>query len=1084
MKALRLALLSLLLPLAAALAEDPQPVRLAVIPIDYLRRFDRFVTNGVFRTVAVRDEKVNPLADLLMVQLGEDKRLQLVERSELDQVFKELELSASGLVDASARLKLGQVLKAKGLVLVEQNAEGTRGVLRLLEAELGFQAGRWNYDLKSLTLEDVAGRMRKDVLGALPKLTVAASNRVSVSVLRFQDATSSARRQWIELVLPGLFEDSLAADSRVVVLERHQVASLHTEAQVSGDLGLPPSTVLLDGQIALTRGAAVNGANPPLTFTVRLRDGALKEIGAVAKEGTLEKMEDLVAQTAAAVLQELGRIGPSRAGPVASAEATAFRDFEGEVAPFWALETAYALNPKNEQVSYELVRLLTRRSAGSVDEKTHSLGMANMDSREEALEYAHCLKRAADLARDSGSIAVQDGLCSEVVGSNGGLLLNDWGSWRDVEIGSMLQPVRAFMKAEAEREAANAGTKRLPAYLITAGLAFDDGRERFAFMECLLKRWADDPALPYAERMLRSTICLSFQRFDRTTYNWLAARPEPELRFAANVLLYGCDGSVQAKHRYAVAAVRAGAEAFDHVDFVALAEKDDFKPAGQMYQYFRGPLCQLLAVCPEEKPKVAAKVMQTFGALLDKGDLNTCVALAPHLYRDLLAPADYRVLVERILDLRARYTVPVDKVERGYIQACFRSLEETRAEWTPPVPCVVRVLLTPESRELATLAGGVTSARSLTPQRLLLDGSTLWVGMLAAGTDIQAKTGNRDGAALLRLDLSTGKLQALRFGEQAQENTLDYDAEADAGDNVVEIWRWGLVPMCRWGDRICVGQAGRAVYLFPAAEQRAGTDAPPVLRLAKADGIPETSFVGLAAVGDHLYIASQNLLMKWNPATRVTEIVANTSERLAAGPLKGRGILIHIWGDPVQKALYAIFMGNNERNIRNYTPGHESWRMNLADSTWQQLPCSAPNRYGKGPYINATYAWDQERVWLANPGGTNAAWILFDAKQQRFAEVAKPAEAQWTPWLDVPKEAMELCEPRGVKAALSRQSSATGQSMVDAVPWENGTIAIACVGKGWEIRHYTRQTNAVSASLAWAPLVQGAGTVAAAQAPP
>ena len=503
MKTFRIALLSLLLPLVTTFAEDAQPVRLAVVALDYVRHFDtnNVRTSSDVATVDKRDAKVNPLADLLMLQLGEDKRLQLVERGELDRIFRELELSASGLVDGSARLRLGQVLKAKGLVLVEQNAEGTRGVLRLIEGEQGFQAGRWNYDLKSLTLEDVAARMRKDVLGALPKLTAAASNRVSVSVLRFQDATSSARRQWIELVLPGLFEDALVADPRVVVLERHQVAPLLTETQVAGGLGLPPSSVLLDGQIALTRGVAMSGTNLALTFTVRLRDGALKVIGTVAKDGTLDRIEDLAAQTAAAVLQELARIGPSLAGVAVSAESAAFRNFEGDVAPFWAVETAYALNPKNEQAAHELVQILAERSVCT----------GPLNSREQALEYARCLKRAAEIAQDSGSVAVQDRFCFVVVFSLRGRLLEGWGTWRDAEVGSLLRPARALLKAAAERWAPTVrqgGVTGFCRCLVAARLACDGGRERFLFMEGLIKRVIDDPSLSYAERMLQAIICL------------------------------------------------------------------------------------------------------------------------------------------------------------------------------------------------------------------------------------------------------------------------------------------------------------------------------------------------------------------------------------------------------------------------------------------------------------------------------------------------------------------------------------------------------------------------------------------------
>ena len=78
-----------------ALGDSPAaPVRLAVI------------AQG-------RSSECRGLADLLQVELSRRDGIELVEREEIDRVLAEQALTASGLVEESARINLGALLKAK-----------------------------------------------------------------------------------------------------------------------------------------------------------------------------------------------------------------------------------------------------------------------------------------------------------------------------------------------------------------------------------------------------------------------------------------------------------------------------------------------------------------------------------------------------------------------------------------------------------------------------------------------------------------------------------------------------------------------------------------------------------------------------------------------------------------------------------------------------------------------------------------------------------------------------------------------------------------------------------------------------------
>lgn len=71
--------------------------------------------------VIVSDASATAAADLLTVELTKTPRLQLLERAEIGRIRREQGLSAAN----RDNLKLGQILGADGLLLLETAQEGT-----------------------------------------------------------------------------------------------------------------------------------------------------------------------------------------------------------------------------------------------------------------------------------------------------------------------------------------------------------------------------------------------------------------------------------------------------------------------------------------------------------------------------------------------------------------------------------------------------------------------------------------------------------------------------------------------------------------------------------------------------------------------------------------------------------------------------------------------------------------------------------------------------------------------------------------------------------------------------------------------
>ena len=106
------------------------------------------------------------LADLLQADLSNRDGIEMVEREEIDRVLAEQAISAAGLVAASERVRLGQVLRAKGLLFVgEETSSNQVFRLRLVETTRGILAGYVVLPVSGSLKPLVQGMVERVVLG-------------------------------------------------------------------------------------------------------------------------------------------------------------------------------------------------------------------------------------------------------------------------------------------------------------------------------------------------------------------------------------------------------------------------------------------------------------------------------------------------------------------------------------------------------------------------------------------------------------------------------------------------------------------------------------------------------------------------------------------------------------------------------------------------------------------------------------------------------------------------------------------------------------------------------------------------------
>src|SRR5882724_3497827 len=185
-------------------------------------------TNAASRLALISESAdASAAADVLTAELSSHKNLQLLERNEIEKVYREQGLSAGN----KDYLKLGQILGADGLLLMEIAKEGTNQLLnvRLVAVKPGvvLAAEKFSWPVANLTEWSSAFVRHLDLF--LPKLTVLIKDAIPISVVNLRSAVQSAEALESERQLKLLTIQRLSRERQFFVLERQKMQLLTEE---------------------------------------------------------------------------------------------------------------------------------------------------------------------------------------------------------------------------------------------------------------------------------------------------------------------------------------------------------------------------------------------------------------------------------------------------------------------------------------------------------------------------------------------------------------------------------------------------------------------------------------------------------------------------------------------------------------------------------------------------------------------------------------------------------------------------------------------------------------------------------------
>ncbi len=186
---------------------------------------------------------------LLEVALSRRPGLALVERSQIQDILRELSLSAGGFFDPSQSPRLGHILGAQILIFVEKmpSPNGPIDRYRLVESKTGIVINTLFEDEK--VANDIT-LIVQTIGQGLQKLLVPPNQRYYIGVLDVRNTEPGIALDGKAEALKMFLANDMALSPNIFVLDREHLQHLQEEKTLSNnDLDLKASTYLIEGGI-------------------------------------------------------------------------------------------------------------------------------------------------------------------------------------------------------------------------------------------------------------------------------------------------------------------------------------------------------------------------------------------------------------------------------------------------------------------------------------------------------------------------------------------------------------------------------------------------------------------------------------------------------------------------------------------------------------------------------------------------------------------------------------------------------------------------------------------------------------------
>ncbi len=249
----------------------------------------------------IADESLREYADILTVELSKDKDLVLLERSKIDKIFKEQQISVENL--GAKSIELGKLLGADGLIILKKiNFDKKEFVVsRLVAVNTGVILGATFQPFPPEKSDEWLKGIQTRFLLLLPKLKVQSKDSVPISILNIRAPIDTSELKLLEKEFTLALAFRLVQEKEIFVLERWKMEKLDWEKDLGSAENNPfwTGSYLLDGSIELV-------GDDSIKVVVRLRKPSGEELR-LEETGKKDKLNEVTDRLTKKILQELGK---------------------------------------------------------------------------------------------------------------------------------------------------------------------------------------------------------------------------------------------------------------------------------------------------------------------------------------------------------------------------------------------------------------------------------------------------------------------------------------------------------------------------------------------------------------------------------------------------------------------------------------------------------------------------------------------------------------------------------------------------------------------------------------------------------
>jgi WD40 repeat protein len=323
-----------------------------------------------------RSDATKNLLDLAQVELSNDKGLVLLDRQSIDSVIAEQKLNLSGLVDANTAVKVGKLLHADMLAIVETGG-AKNDAFGVVIYDTGTGMKFVDQSLPENKLTEQVAAIAEATRRAVEKRAKGAKDLKTISIMGIRNADLPRDRDATCRSLGMILERQLLGLPKIGVLERKRLEFLNKEKQLPTEGGyqeLLTSMLVID--LEFSKLQAGKGAKA----TAILSNGTGKELQRVTIEAKDLTGADVVDPLVLGLLKFLkDETSPKPVDRVREAirfvrEGEYAWTHKDQVPAIEALEAGFALDPANGETRAKLAVYLSEHAARTLNPRRGTFG--------------------------------------------------------------------------------------------------------------------------------------------------------------------------------------------------------------------------------------------------------------------------------------------------------------------------------------------------------------------------------------------------------------------------------------------------------------------------------------------------------------------------------------------------------------------------------------------------------------------------------------------------------------------------------------------------------------------------------------